>query len=97
MALRDELVLSDNHVKIILTSCDDAIKRMLIVVLADEVSCRQEKGEPILISQPVEGKLFLQLWMKENEDLLSSILDPRRITASSLLGVSLRLPLQPTQ
>ena len=61
MALRDELVLRDNHVKIILTSCDNAIKRMQLVVLADEVSCRQEKGKPILINQPVEGKLFLQL------------------------------------
>ena len=39
-------------------------------MLADEVSCRQEKGEPILINQPVEGKLFLQLWMKENEDFV---------------------------
>jgi hypothetical protein len=63
MALHDKLVLRDIHVKIITTSCTDAIKRMQLVVLSDEVSRRQEKGEPILINDPAEGKLFLQMWM----------------------------------
>jgi hypothetical protein len=43
---------------------------MQVVVLSDEISRRQEKGEPILINQPAEGKLFLQLWMKENVDFV---------------------------
>ena len=70
-ALTQELEIRGNHVKIVTASRKDAVNRLQMVVLADEIRRRKEKGEPVLLNDQSEAKLFLQLWMHEHRDFVT--------------------------
>lgn len=69
--LAQELVFRGNHVEIVTANRNDAVKRLQMVVLADEIRRRKEKGEPVLLNDKSEAKLFLQLWMQEHRDFVT--------------------------
>jgi hypothetical protein len=49
-ALAQELEIRGNHVEIVTAKCKDAVNRLQMVVLADEIRRRKEKGEPVLLN-----------------------------------------------
>ncbi len=70
-ALAQELEIRGNHVEIVTAKRKDAVNRLQMVVLADEIRCRKEKGEPVLLNDQSAAKLFLQLWMHEHRDFVT--------------------------
>ncbi len=70
-ALAHELEIRGNHVEILTAKRTDALNRLQVVVLADEIRRRKQKGEPILINEQSAAKLFLRLWMHEHRDFVT--------------------------
>jgi hypothetical protein len=70
-ALAQELEIRGNHVEIVTAKRKDAVNRLQMVVLADEIRRQKEKGEPVLLNDQSAAKLFLQLWMHEHRDFVT--------------------------
>jgi len=73
-ALREELSLRGHHVEVLTATRAEAIRRMQLVVIADEVQRRKDSGVPVLINDPAyvsETKLFLRQWMDTNKDFVT--------------------------
>lgn len=72
LALQDELELRGHFVEVILTTRQDAIHRMMLVVLAEEVRRRKAAKQVYSdISNPHGARQYCIQWSKDNEDFIN--------------------------
>jgi hypothetical protein len=86
IALRDKLLARKHRVELLMANYDDAISRMLLVVVADETKLREEKKEQPFRNRE-EAAVFAQQWMIDNESFVRQHFGTNEDNCQFILGI----------
>ena len=69
-ALKEELEKRGNHVDIMLTNHAEALRRLKLVVISDEIQRRKDNDEPVLLDKAEAAMEFIVDWSENNKDFI---------------------------
>ena len=86
MNLRDELLLRNHRVELMMADYDEAVRRLLRKVVADETERRAEKNEQVF-STHEEAAQFAQQWLMDNDAFVKNHLGTKEDNCKFIVGI----------